>query len=170
MFKKRKTLKVFLLLLVVGLCLPEFAHIPVRGATAKDWNAKSFWYEPWGKSGVHKGIDIFGKINTPILSTTYGVVIFKGELGIGGNVVAVLGPKWRIYYYAHLNSDSVFIGEPVWGGKPIATLGDTGNAKGKPPHLHYTILTPVPYVWRLDRSTQGWNKMFYLDPNSVMGH
>ena len=101
MFKKRKTLKILLLLFVVGLCLPEFAHIPVQAASAKDWNAKSFWFEPWGKSGVHKGVDIFGRLNTPILSTSYGIVIFKGELGIGGNVVAVLGPKWRIYYYAH---------------------------------------------------------------------
>lgn len=167
---KRKGLKVFLLVFVVILFLPEFPGIPVKGASAKDWNAQSFWFEPWGKSGVHKGIDIFGKMDTPIISTTYGIVIFAGELPRGGKVVAVLGPKWRIHYYAHLNSDSVFIGEPVWSGKPIATLGDTGNAKGKPAHLHYSIVTLVPYLWRVDSSTQGWKKMFYLDPAAELLH
>lgn len=156
------------MLLCIGLLLPEFAVVPVKGATAKDWNAKSFWFEPWGKSGVHKGIDIFGKMNTPIIATTYGVVVFAGELPRGGKVVAVLGPKWRIHYYAHLNTDSVFIGEPVWNGKVIASLGDTGNAKGKPPHLHYSVVTLLPYLWRIDRSTQGWRKMFYLNPADVL--
>lgn len=163
-------LKIALLILSAGLCLPEFPSIPVQGASSKDWNEKSFWFEPWGKSGVHKGIDIFGKIHTPILSTTYGFVIFKGNLPLGGNVIAILGPKWRIYYYAHLQSDSVVIGEPVWSGKPIASLGDSGNAKGKQPHLHFTVLALVPYVWRVDKSTQGWKKMFYLDPNSSLIH
>jgi peptidoglycan LD-endopeptidase LytH len=165
---KNKILKFSLLLFIVILCFPEFAQIPVQGASAKDWNAKSFWYEPWGKSGVHKGIDIFGKINTPILSTSYGVVIFAGEIAMGGKVVAVLGPHWRIYYYAHLNSAAVFIGEPVWSGKFIATLGDTGNAKNKPPHLHYSVVSLLPYIWRADSSTQGWKKMFYLNPNDVL--
>jgi len=168
MSKKRKVLRVLLAIFVIVLFLPEFAKIPVQGASAKDWNAKAFWFEPWGKSGVHKGIDIFGKLNTPVLSITYGVVIFTGDIAMGGKVVAVLGPKWRIHYYAHLNDDSVFIGEPVWSGKQIGLLGDTGNAKGKPPHVHYSIVTLVPYVWLADSSTQGWKKMFYLDPNDTL--
>ena len=52
-------------LLIIGLLIPEKIMIPVQGATPKDWNHNTFWYEPWGKSGVHKGIDIFGKKNTP---------------------------------------------------------------------------------------------------------
>lgn len=165
---KRKALKISAIICLIILFLPEFAKIPVQGASTKDWHAKTFWFEPWGKSGVHKGIDIFGKLNTPVLSTTYGVVIFAGEIAMGGKVVAVLGPKWRIHYYAHLSADSVFIGEPVWSEKQIGLLGDTGNAKGKPPHVHYSIVTLVPYVWRVDNSTQGWKKMFYLDPNGVL--
>ena len=165
---KRKGWWIFLGVFVLVLLLPEFPVIPVQGATAKDWNAKSFWFEPWGKSGVHKGIDVFGKMDTPVLATTYGLVIFTGELPLGGKVVAVLGPKWRVHYYAHLNSGSVFIGEPVWSGKTIATLGDTGNAKGKPPHVHYSIVTLAPYVWRIDATTQGWKKAFYLNPGDVL--
>ena len=39
--------------------LPEWPQIPVAGASARDWNPRTFWFEPWGRSGVHKGIDIF---------------------------------------------------------------------------------------------------------------
>src|SRR3989344_3701505 len=89
---------------VAGLLLPERIQIPVAGASAKDWNSKSFWFEPWGSSGVHKGIDIFGKTGTPVLSTTDGVVLFTGEIAKGGKVVLVLGPRWRLHYFAHLDS------------------------------------------------------------------
>lgn len=166
--KKWRKMKIFLIVLCVGLLLPEFPVIPVKGATASDWNATSFWFEPWGKSGVHKGIDIFGKLDTPVHATTYGIVIFTGELPLGGNVVAVLGPKWRVHYYAHLNEDSVFIGQPVWRGSSIGLLGDTGNAKGKPAHLHYVVFSLLPYVWQIDGSTQGWKKAFYLDPAKLL--
>jgi len=153
--------------IIVGLLLPEKAIIPVQNATTKDWNQETFWYEPWGSSGVHKGIDIFGSKGTPLLSATDGVVIFSGDISKGGKVIAVLGPKWRIHYYAHLDSATVSAGKWVSRGETVGTLGDSGNAAGKPPHLHYSILTLVPYPWRWDLSTQGWKKMFYLDPGAV---
>lgn len=49
------------LLLISGYLVPESPIIPVKGASSKDWNSQTFWYEPWGASGVHKGIDIFAK-------------------------------------------------------------------------------------------------------------
>lgn len=168
MFKRHKKRKIILLLFLVILFLPDSMRIPVQDAKTTDWNVQSFWYEPWGASGVHKGIDIFGKKSTPILSSSYGLVVFTGELKLGGNVVLVLGPKWRLHYYAHLQDIDVFIGQPLSAGKPIGTLGDSGNAKGKPAHLHYSVVTLVPYVWRIDQSTQGWKKMFFLDPAKLL--
>ena len=57
--------------------------------------------------------------------------------------------------------------QPVKRGKKLGTVGDTGNAKGKPPHLHYAITTPFPYFWlQDDQAVQGWKKMFYLNPDS----
>lgn len=165
---KYKKTSSFLIIFLVGFLLPENPAIPVKNASAKDWNAKSFWYEPWGKSGVHKGIDIFGKKGTEVLSTSYGIVLFKGELALGGNVVLVLGPKWRLHYYAHLEKDGVHIGKILSTGTAIGALGDSGNAKGKPPHLHYSVITLLPYVWRADTSTQGWKKMFFLDPGKII--
>jgi murein DD-endopeptidase MepM/ murein hydrolase activator NlpD len=149
---------------LAGLFVPEHPDIPVQGAKKNDWNPKSFWYFPWGPSGVHKGIDIFAKEGAPVLSAVPGFVLFTGTLGLGGNVVGVLGPKWHIHYYAHLAEIRTTGWHFVSKGEMLGTVGTSGNAVGKPPHLHYAIVTPVPYPWRIDRSVQGWRKMFYLDP------
>ena len=156
------------LLIGIGFLLPQPTAIPVKGATSQDWNSQSFWFEPWGKSGVHKGIDIFAAKGTPLTATTYGIVVFRGELSLGGKVIAVLGPKWRIHYYAHLSSIDTRFGALVSMGETIGAVGDTGNAAGKPPHLHYAVVTLIPYPWRWDGSTQGWKKMFFLDPGKVL--
>ncbi|VXC87573.1 Membrane protein [Pseudomonas sp. 8Z] len=163
----RKRWIVLVLLLTWGV-LPEWPRIPVEGASARDWNPQTFWFEPWGRSGVHKGIDIFAKIGTPVRSTSYGVVLFRGEIQQGGKVVLVLGPKWRLHYYAHLHSIDVYPGQPLLTGSQLGTVGDTGNARGKPAHLHYSIVSVLPLPWHADDSTQGWKKMFYLDPNAIL--
>ena len=154
--------------IVIIMVLPESPVMPVQGATARDWNGASFWYEPWGRSGVHKGVDIFASRATPVVAPTYGLVIFRGEIPVGGRVLLVLGPKWRLHYFAHLQAANVFPGYPVWTGRNLGEVGDTGNARGKPPHLHYVVLTAVPYPWRIDGSTQGWKKAFYLNPLDVL--
>jgi murein DD-endopeptidase MepM/ murein hydrolase activator NlpD len=156
------------LVLITGLLIPEKIMIPVQGATKNDWNHDTFWYEPWGSSGVHKGIDIFGEKHTPVVATTSGFVIFSGVLGKGGNAVAVLGPKWRIHYFAHLNKNTALFGDFVNTSKQIGTLGDTGNAAGKPPHVHYSILSLIPVPWLATMESQGWKKMFFLNPHKKL--
>jgi len=52
----------------------------VLGATPKDWNHATFWYEPWGKSGVHKGIDIFGKKKRMLLHRLMGLLCLAVSL------------------------------------------------------------------------------------------
>jgi murein DD-endopeptidase MepM/ murein hydrolase activator NlpD len=161
---KKKIALAVLLVILTGLILPQRFSMPVDGATKADYNTKSFWYYPWGKSGTHKGVDIFAKEGTEVTSSISGLVIYTGEMGRGGNVVFVLGPKWRVHYYAHLKEikTSAF----SWAGRDevIGTVGTSGNAKGKPPHLHYSIATLLPYFWRIDSDHQGWKKMFYLNP------
>jgi murein DD-endopeptidase MepM/ murein hydrolase activator NlpD len=141
--------------LLAGIALPGGLIVPVFGASWKDWHRHSFWYSPWGASGVHKGIDIFAAEGTPVISAQSGVVVYKGYLSLGGNVVAVLGPKWRIHYYAHLKTSSVRQWECVRRGQAIGAVGATGNAKGKPPHLHFAVITIIPYVWRAERGASG---------------
>ena len=103
---KRITLMIFSLALVsflAGFIVPERVIIPVAGAGRADWNHHSFWHSPWGYREFTKGIDIFAAKGAPVISSTPGFVIYKGIFGLGGNVVAVIGPKWRIHYYAHLD-------------------------------------------------------------------
>lgn len=153
--------------LLAGFAIPENARIPVEGASVRDWNPKSFWYEPWGASGVHKGIDVFAPQGRTVVSAVPGIVIYQGRLGIGGNVVAVLGPKWRIHYYAHL-ADSAPAPRFLARSERLGLVGTTGNAQGKPPHLHYAVISLLPLPWRFSTASQGWKKMFFLDPGVLL--
>lgn len=155
---------IILLVLFIGYLIPQDCMMPVKGATSKDYHPESFWYYPWGRSGTHKGVDVFAKKGTPVLSATGGIVLFTGEIGMGGKVVLVLGPKWRFHYYAHLDSIQTSGASYLSRGEQLGMVGATGNAAGKPPHLHYTIATLIPYPWRADDSPQGWKKVFYLNP------
>lgn len=150
--------------LVAGMLIPSKLIIPVKNATRHDWNHQTFWNDRWGRSGVHKGIDIFAEVNQPIISASSGVVVFKGKRKLGGNTIAILGPKWRVHYYAHLKEIKTGFLSYVSPRDIIGTVGRTGNAKNKPPHLHYSILSLIPYPWRVDDSMQGWKKAFFLDP------
>ena len=153
-----------ILLFILGLILPQNLIIPVEGASQKDWNSKSFWYYPWGKSITHKGIDIFADSGTNILSSCNGIILYKGHIKYGGNIILILGPKWRLHYYAHLKETNVERHTLVRKGSLLGTVGNSGNAKNTPAHLHYTIKTIIPYPWKIDNDKQGWKKMFYLNP------
>ncbi len=163
----RKWFWIPLVIVAIGFFIPQHMIIPVKGATIKSWDDQSFWAYPWGSSITHKGIDIFADKGTPVIAATKGFVVYTHEGGKGGKSVMVLGPKWRFHYYAHLDEIDTFPLAPVKAGTILGTVGDTGNAKGKPPHLHYAITTPFPYFkLRDDKAVQGWKKMFYLDPDT----
>ena len=152
------------ILLVIGFTIPQKIIMPVEGATKKSYSQNSFWAYPWGKSVTHKGVDIFAQKGTGIRPATGGIVLYKGTKPRGGNVVLILGPKWRIHYYAHLDKIKTTRFAIVSSNDVIGTVGSTGNAVGKPSHLHYTIKTIIPYPWRIDKNIQGKRKMFYLNP------
>lgn len=153
--------------LIIGFLLPQKMIIPVKDADLNSWNKKSFWAYPWGSSITHKGIDIFAERGKPVIAATNGIVIYTYEGGKGGKSVMILGPKWRFHYYAHLDEVQTHFLKPVQRGITIGSVGDTGNAKGKPPHLHYAITTPFPYfnLWD-NKAVQGWKKIFYLNPDT----
>lgn len=164
MKRKRNLLYLLLVILVVPCLFPVDLIIPVKGATSHDWNKDTFWYEPWGLSGVHKGVDIFAEKSTEVISPSTSIVIYTGNIERGGNIVVTLGAKWRIHYFAHLQQINTHSGELLDQGETLGTVGNTGNADGKQPHLHYSYLTLIPYLWRMDDSTQGWKKAIYLNP------
>ena len=164
MKKRTRILILLLIILIIGFLIPQNLKMPVQGAGKSDYHPESFWFYPWGKSVTHKGVDVFAKKGTAIHSATSGLVLYAGNIKMGGKVLVVLGPKWRLHYYAHLDEIRTtplsFVGKKTC----IGTVGATGNAAGKAPHLHYSILTIVPYPWRIDSDRQGWKKMFFLNP------
>ncbi|WP_188900426.1 M23 family metallopeptidase [Deinococcus aerophilus] len=90
----------------------------------------------------HEGIDIFAARHTPIRATTRGMVLNVGPNGLGGRTVMLLGPGGQRHYYAHLERyPDLRRGEWIEAGTVVGYVGDSGNAKGTPPHLHYGIYT-----------------------------
>ena len=53
-------------------------------------------------------------------------------------------------------------------GSPLGTVGDSGNARGKPPHLHYAILSLLPYPWRADGSSTNINASAFCSVKSLL--
>ncbi|SLJ85705.1 M23 family metallopeptidase [Psychrobacter sp. DAB_AL43B] len=100
--------------------------------------------DTWGaarsQGRSHEGIDIFADRGTPIQATTQGIVSKVGDDRLGGRVVVVVGPGGAGHYYAHLE-DYADISPNDWvnAGDIIGYVGDSGNAKGTPPHVHYGI-------------------------------
>ncbi len=91
---------------------------------------------------THQGTDIFGARGSPVHAVQRGVILKKGTGVLGGNKLwlksAVDGTE---YYYAHLDAfvEGVDNGTVVEAGQIIGFLGDTGNARGTPPHVHFEI-------------------------------
>ena len=156
-------------IITIGFLLPETPSIPVKDASSNDWNHQSFWYYPWEKSRVHKGIDIFAKEGQDVMAATYGIVVFTGNDSMGGNIVLILGAKWRWHYYAHLKQIDTQAFRWVSTGDKIGEVGSSGNAQGKSPHLHYAIRNIFPHLWKWDSSVQfPWQRLFFTNPSEYL--
>jgi len=88
----------------------------------------------------HHGVDIFAPRGTPVVAAVAGRVTRVGTRGLGGNVVWLRETRWgRRLYYAHL--DRFMVEEDTWvePGDTLGFVGNTGNARTTPPHLHFGI-------------------------------
>ncbi|HBG71463.1 MAG: hypothetical protein A2W93_14520 [Bacteroidetes bacterium GWF2_43_63] len=109
---------------------------------------------PFSRAGsqFHPGIDLAGKIGTPIYATGDGVVIDPLGSMTGYGIVIVIdhGYGFRTLY-AHLSKKLVKEGEVVKRGQEIGKLGNTGPSTG--PHLHYEVIrngqkvNPINYIY-----------------------
>lgn len=120
--------------------------------------------------GFHQGIDLFGSRGRPIVAVHDGTVFRVGWNTLGGNRLWLDDGKGNLYYYAHLQGYAQRLGPlignldqsiPVKRGEVIGYLGDTGQAKGTPPHLHFEIhpngrwgIPPLEYVTFWDKGTR----------------
>lgn len=128
--------------------------MPVAGANRRDIGS-GFGAPRDGGARAHHGVDIFADRGTPVRAVADGRVR-TGTEGIGGNHVwlssGVLGIGGARYYYAHLDEFNVESGDSVDKGDVLGYVGNTGNARTTPPHLHFGIylaggpVDPAPFL------------------------
>jgi peptidoglycan LD-endopeptidase LytH len=106
-----------------------------------------------GGKRKHEGIDIFAKKGSPAIAAADGVVTGVKEGGLGGKVVWMKANDKNFYlYYAHLDKQLVEQGQEVKKGDVLGLVGNTGNARYTPSHLHFGVYTtegpinPLPFV------------------------
>ncbi|MDB5952039.1 MAG: peptidase [Massilia sp.] len=117
---------------------PGMLPVPVEGVRASA--LRDTWDGARSEGRKHEGIDIFAKRGTPVLSSTEGIVMQVGTNRLGGLVVWVMGPGGQRHYYAHLERYAdVEAGMRIEAGRVLGYVGNTGNARGTPPHLHYGV-------------------------------
>ncbi|WP_020005620.1 M23 family metallopeptidase [Brachyspira innocens] len=98
----------------------------------------------------HMGVDIPGRLNTPVYAARKGKVIFAGYSGGYGNLVIVRHDKGYTTYYGHLNSITTKAGANVGVGVMIGRMGSTGRSTGS--HLHFEVrrngvaLNPADFI------------------------
>jgi murein DD-endopeptidase MepM/ murein hydrolase activator NlpD len=91
--------------------------------------------------GWHHGEDIFAPLGAPILAVADGTLHTIGFNKIGGYRIWLRDGSGNEFYYAHLSAYSPLAveGQAVEAGDVIGFVGDTGDADGGAPHLHFEI-------------------------------
>ena len=88
----------------------------------------------------HHGVDIFTKRHTPVIAPSKAFVRRVSESDIGGLNIWLHDQKRGLHlYFAHLQTQDVKQNTYVVPGQRIGTVGNTGNARRTPPHLHFGI-------------------------------
>jgi murein DD-endopeptidase MepM/ murein hydrolase activator NlpD/SH3-like domain-containing protein len=113
-----------------------------------------FGAERDGGARSHDGVDIFAPRGTPVLASAPGRAYRVGITNLGGKVVWVRDPLRNArLYYAHLDSQHVRNGDRIEIGDTIGFVGNTGNARTTPPHLHFGLyrtgegaIDPTPFL------------------------
>lgn len=125
-------------------------------ASGVNTNVQSYWGDNRdGGARSHEGIDIFAKRGTPVVAATNGSIGYTGEKGLGGKQVWLRDRKRnQSLYYAHLDSIADVTGS-VKRGDTLGFVGNTGNARTTPPHLHFGIyksyrgaINPLHFVYQ----------------------
>ena len=111
----------------------------------------------------HHGIDLmtYGWKGLPVVAAHDGVVTkINPDVGNGGCAVRIDGDDGWQTRYLHMNNDDpatdnarggfehcivpgLAVGERVEEGQLIGWVGDSGNAEGTAPHVHFEIRTPT---------------------------
>jgi len=121
-----------------------------------------------GYSRSHAGYpatDIFCAVGSQFVAPTGGIVCFVRRTDNwnprvddpatrGGLAVAIIGDDGWQHYGSHLSAiaSGIKAGVRVKRGDLLGLTGTTGNARGRPPHLHYGLSRPsAPDDWKTRR-------------------
>ena len=118
------------------------------------------FYDDWGEirgSGnrVHEGIDIRAPKGAPVVAIADGKVNTISYSESSGYYIAIDHEKGWLSLYVLLNDDiegndnlggketafaeNIYLGAEVVAGQIIGYLGDSGNAEGTVPHVHFEV-------------------------------
>jgi murein DD-endopeptidase MepM/ murein hydrolase activator NlpD len=125
--------------------------------------APNSFIDSWGfpRSGgrTHEGTDIMAASGAPVVAIADGRITFEGYGASAGNWIILSGDDGNSYWYMH-NRKNLVSGGRVRAGEQIATVGDTGNAIGGPPHVHFEYhpgrggpVNPYPLVSKVCRAS-----------------
>jgi murein DD-endopeptidase MepM/ murein hydrolase activator NlpD len=91
--------------------------------------------------GWHHGEDIFAPAGAPVLAVADGTIHTVGFIKLGGYRLWLRDDSGNEFYYAHLSAYTPLAieGQRVEAGDVIGFVGDTGDAEGGLPHLHFEI-------------------------------
>lgn len=115
--------------------------VPVEGITPEDLDDTFTARRSGGRT--HRAIDIMAERGTPVLAVSDGEITRIHSNRLGGKVLYLRSPDGEYdFYYAHLNgyAEGLEVGMQVQQGDVIGYVGNTGNARRTPPHLHFQVL------------------------------
>lgn len=132
-----------LVLALTGCVLPYW---PVHGPVTSPFGLRFRGLRP----EVHRGVDVFVAVGTPVHAMAPGRVSFAGVMRGFGRVVILDHGRGLRSLYAHLSEIQVQTGDEVDGHTVIGLSGNSGDATG--PHLHFEVwrygqpVDPVPLL------------------------
>jgi hypothetical protein len=106
--------------------------------------------------GPHQGNDIMAAKKSPAVAAEAGKVKYWTSSASAGCMLYLYGQSGTTYYYIHLNNDrtmrndnrgkcvrgtayTVKDGSRVVAGQQVGYVGDSGDANGAHPHLHFEV-------------------------------
>lgn len=170
----RTTARVGLLLLLLGAVVPTAsAHqapvrilFPVVGGAA--------YYDDFGEprgQGPHEGNDLVAERGAPVVAAEAGKIELWTTSARAGCMLYLYGRSGTTYIYVHLNNDltdgndnrgtcvpgvsyapGLENGQTVRAGELIGFVGNSGDANGNHPHLHFEVhpgdgAAASPFPW-----------------------
>lgn len=98
------------------------------------------WGAPRSGGRTHKGTDLFAPYGQKVYAAADGVV-FLTSGGLGGVSVWLSADHGVAYYYTHLSgwAPGLGSGDIVNRGQVIGYNGNSGNARGGSPHVHFQV-------------------------------